>query len=422
MGRLLLLIPTTSYRVGDFLEAARRLDVEVAVGSNRRQVLEKYSQGGTVTLDFRDIEKGVKQILAYARKYPIKAIVPVDEESVELAAKAAEALGLPHNPPASVEATRNKYRFRTRLANSGLPSPWFTLLSVGDDPAKAARVAAYPCILKPLALAAGRGVIRADDTAAFVTAFRRIARILKQPDAAVGGEAGDHILVEAYIPGAEVALEGLLDAGRLNVLALFDKPNPLEGPFFEETIYVTPSRLSDEAQRGIIATTAKALAVLGLRDGPVHAELRINDRGLWMLEVAARSIGGLCARTLRFGAGIGLEELILRHALELPIASLRRESRAAGVMMIPIPRAGILRKVRGVGSARSVSGIEDVTITIPRGQEVVPLPEGYKYLGFIFARADGPDAVEAALREAHRRLDFAIEPPVSDGNVSGEAG
>ncbi len=422
MGRLLLLIPTTSYRVGDFLEAARRLDVEVAVGSNRRQVLEKYARGGTVTLDFRNIEKGVEQILAYARKYPLKAIVPVDDEPVLLAAKASRALGLPHNAPESVEATRNKYRFRTRLANSGLPSPRFTLLSVGDDPAKAARLAAYPCVLKPLALAAGRGVIRVDDAAAFAAAFRRIARILKQPDAAADGEAGDHILVEEYIPGAEVALEGLLRGGRLNVLALFDKPDPLAGPIFEETIYVTPSRLTDEAQRGIIATTAKALAVLGLRDGPVHAELRINGRVPWMLEVAARSIGGLCARALRFGAGIGLEELILRHALGLPIASLRRESRAAGVMMIPVPRAGILRQVLGLESARSVPGVEDVTITIPRGQEIVPLPEGYKYLGFIFAKADGASAVEAALRAAHRRLDFAIEPPVSDSGVSSEAG
>lgn len=422
MARLLLLIPTTSYRVGDFLAAARGLDVEVAVGSNRRQVLEKYAQGGTVTLDFRNLEKGVEQVLAYARNYPLRAIVPVDEESVELAAKACHALGLPHNAPEAVAATRNKYRLRTRLANSGLPAPRFTLVSVGDDPVRAAEAAVYPCVLKPLALAAGRGVIRADDTAAFVAAFRRIVEILKRPDAAADGGAGDHILVEEYVPGGEVALEGLLHGGRLNVLALFDKPDPLEGPYFEETIYVTPSRLSDEAQRTVAATTARAASALGLHDGPIHAELRLNDEGPWVLEVAARSIGGLCARTLRFGAGIGLEELILRHALGLPIASLKRESRAAGVMMIPIPKAGTLREVSGIHAARSVPGVEDITITIPLGQEVVPLPEGYKYLGFIFARADGPAAVEAALREAHCRLDFAIEPSVSAGDVGSEAG
>ena len=413
MGRLLLLVPTTSYRVGDFLDAAHRLGVDVAVGSNRRQVLEQYAKGKTVTLDFTDLEKGVAQIRAYAREYPLHAIVPVDDEPVPLAAEASQALGLPHNSPESVAATRDKYRLRTRLANSGLPSPWFTVVSVDDDPAPAAGAAVYPCVLKPLALSAGRGVIRADDAAAFRAAFRRIARILKQPDAGTYGT--DRILVEEYIPGAEVAVEGLLRGGRLTVLALFDKPDPLEGPFFEETIYTTPSRLPADEQRGIIATTAKALAALGLRDGPVHAELRINDRGHWLVEAAARSIGGLCARALRFGAGVRLEEIILRHALGLPIESVERESRAAGVMMIPIPEAGILRHVQGLAEARAVPGIADVTITIPVGHPVVPPPEGYRYLGFIFAGADDPAAAEAALREAHRRLRFDIEP-------AGEAG
>ncbi|MCZ6606483.1 MAG: ATP-grasp domain-containing protein [Alphaproteobacteria bacterium] len=413
MGRLLLLVPTTSYRVGDFLDAAHRLGVDVAVGSNRRQVLEQYAKGKTVTLDFTDLEKGVAQIRAYAREYPLHAIVPVDDEPVPLAAEASQALGLPHNTPESVAATRDKYRLRTRLANSGLPSPWFTVVSVDDDPAPAAGAAVYPCVLKPLALSAGRGVIRADDAAAFRAAFRRIARILKQPDAGTYGT--DRILVEEYIPGAEVAVEGLLRGGRLTVLALFDKPDPLEGPFFEETIYTTPSRLPADEQRGIIATTAKALAALGLRDGPVHAELRINDRGHWLVEAAARSIGGLCARILRFGAGVRLEELILRHALGLPIESVERESRAAGVMMIPIPEAGILRQVQGLAEARAVPGVDDVTITIPVGHPVVPPPEGYRYLGFIFAGADDPTAAEAALREAHRRLRFDIEP-------AGEAG
>lgn len=407
MGRLLLLVPTTSYRVGDFLDAARRLGVDVAVGSNQRQVLEQYARGKTVTLDFTDLEKGVAQIRAYVREYPLHAIVPVDDEPVLLAAEASRALGLPHNTPESVAATRDKYRLRTRLANSGLPSPWFTVVSVDDDPAPAAGAAVYPCVLKPLALSAGRGVIRADDAAAFRAAFRRIAHILKQPDAGTYGT--DRILVEEYIPGAEVAVEGLLRGGRLTVLALFDKPDPLEGPFFEETIYTTPSRLPADAQRGIVATTAKALAALGLLDGPVHAELRINDRGHWMVEAAARSIGGLCARVLRFGAGVRLEELILRHALDLPIESVERENRAAGVMMIPTPEAGILRQVQGLADARAVPGIDDVTITIPAGHPVVPPPEGYRYLGFIFAHADDAAAAEAALREAHRRLRFDIE-------------
>ncbi|MFQ5973770.1 MAG: ATP-grasp domain-containing protein [Alphaproteobacteria bacterium] len=410
MARVLLLIPTTSYRVSDFLTAAHRLGVEVAVASDRRQVLEKYSKGRTVTVDFSNHGRGVQQIAEYARKSPLAAIVPVDEETILLAAEASNALGLPHNSIASVEAAHNKYRFRTLLAEAGFPSPRFELLSTRDDPTRAAGRAIYPCVLKPLALSASRGVIRANDPEAFVDAFHRIVQILNQTQRAGDGSSADHILVEGYITGVEVALEGLLDGGRLNVLAVFDKPDPLEGPFFEETIYVTPSRLSDGTQESIAATVAKAVAVLGLSNGPIHAELRINDRGAWIVEIAARSIGGLCARILRFGAGIGLEELILRHALQLPIAAMERERRAAGVMMIPIPRAGILRSVDGLEKARSVAGVHDVTISIPLGHEVIPLPEGYRYLGFIFAKGNNPGIVEDTLREAHRRLAFGIEP------------
>ncbi|MCH7543886.1 MAG: ATP-grasp domain-containing protein [Proteobacteria bacterium] len=408
--RLLLLVPTTSYRVADFLDAAHSLGAEIAVGSNRRQVLEEFAEGRTVTLDFHDLEKGVGQIVAYADEYPLSAIVAVDEEVTVLAAMASEALGLPHNAPDAVAAARNKYRMRTRLANSGLASPEFRLLSVGDDAGRAARMSFYPCVLKPLALSASRGVIRVDDAEAFVAAFHRIARILEQPDAAAGGDEARHILAEGYIAGTEVALEGLLRAGRLVPLALFDKPDPMEGPFFEETIYLTPSRLPAGVQDAITEATQRAAAALGLEDGPIHAEMRIVDGVPWVVEIAARSIGGLCSRILRFGAGVTLEELILGHALGLPVPSVEREGRAAGVMMIPVPRAGRLREVRGLDAARAVAGIEEVTISIATGGELVPLPEGYKYLGFIFAKAETPQAAEQALRQAHGALLFDIGP------------
>jgi biotin carboxylase len=408
--RLLLLIPTTSYRVADFLDAACRLNVAVAVGSNQRHVLEAFADGRTVTIDFRDPEKGVREICAYARDHPLSAVLGVDEETTVLAAQASKALGLAHNAPESVEATANKFRFRTVLANSGLLTPPFSLLTVDADPERAARDATYPCVLKPLMLSGSRGVIRADNPDKFITAFHRITRILKQPDVVTLGDTAKHILVEGYVAGREVALEGLLDGGRLKVLALFDKPDPLEGPFFEETIYVTPSRLPEAWQSRVMDATVQAVGALGLKDGPIHAELRYNDQGPWIIEMGARSIGGLCARALRFGAGISLEELILSHVLGLPIETMAREDKATGVMMIPIPRAGVLESVEGLEAARRVSGVDNVTITIPMGQEVVPLPEGNKYLGFIFARGDSPEAVEAALRKSHHCLQFRIDP------------
>ena len=274
-----------------------------------------------------------------------------------------------------------------------------------------ARQVEYPCVVKPLSLSASRGVIRADDPAQFVAAFHRLAAILQRPDVATSARRSTReILVERFIPGPEVALEGLLTDGKLRTLALFDKPDPLDGPFFEETLYVTPSRFPPAAQDAIAACTAEVAAALGLRHGPVHAELRVNEQGPWMLEIAPRSIGGLCSRTLRFDDGLSLEALILRHALGFDVEALERETPAAGVMMIPIPRAGILRQVAGQEDARRVAGIEDIRITIPIGREVVPLPEGSRYLGFIFARAETPAGVESALREAHRRLTFVITP------------
>ncbi len=309
---------------------------------------------------------------------------------------------------AAVAAARNKYELRQCLAAAGLPAPRFRRIPLDEDPFLAARGVEFPCVLKPLALSASRGVIRADTVDQFVAAFRRIRAILAREDVTVTGEAARFLLAEAYIPGVEVALEGLLAGGGLQTLAIFDKPDPLEGPYFEETLYVTPSRLPAQIQETVSAATLKAARALGLEEGPVHAELRINEDGVWVLELAARSIGGLCSRTLRFGAGMTLEELILRHALGWKIPSYDREGRAAGVMMIPIPRAGRLQAVRGKEAAEAVPDVEEVVITAHLGQELVPLPEGWQYLGFIFARAATPEAVERALRQAHACLAFDI--------------
>jgi biotin carboxylase len=335
--------------------------------------------------------------------------VPVDDLTTVVAAAVGQRLGLKANSLPAVAIARDKHAMRRCLAATGVPVPRFRLARLADDPAALAADVEYPCVLKPLALSASRGVIRANDPREFVAAFRRIAAILESVEAPLPDEARRALLVEEFIPGREVALEGLLIGGTLHVLALFDKPDPLDGPFFEETIYVTPSRLAAAVQAEIAAATRDACSALGLTEGPIHAELRLNERGPFVLEIAARSIGGLCSRTLTFGTGLSLEELILCHALGRPLESLERERRAAGVMMIPIPRAGRLASVRGADEAAAVDGVEDVAITTHPGQEVVPLPEGWQYLGFIFARAETPDAGEHALRRAHALLRFDIE-------------
>lgn len=425
--RILLLLPTRTYRATDFLNAALRLEVEVVIASEEAATTADRSPRHTLVLDFGNPMVATQAIVDFALANPIAAIVGVDDDTTLLATTASAALALPHNPVAAAIATRNKYLLRHTLATHGVPCPKFRRLRLHDSAAEISTQISFPCVLKPLSLSASRGVIRADNPPQFTKAFQRIRRLLqslkekgrtaetcgwgfqpRRPQYPGSEHPPTGVLVEDYIPGIEVALEGILLEGKLKMLALFDKPDPLEGPFFEETLYVTPSRLSAAVQDELCSATAEAAAALGLQHGPVHAELRYNESGAHLIEIAARTIGGLCSRTLRFGTGMSLEELVIRHAIGKQVETLHREKQAAGVMMIPVPKAGILGEVRGKTAAHSVDGIAEVNITIPIGGEVVPLPEGARYLGFIFARAQTPEAVEAALREAHRRLEFVI--------------
>ena len=407
--RVLLLLPTTSYRTPDFLEAASKLELDVTVASEEPSTLERLNPSGLLTLDFTNLATCADRVAAFSAQIPVAAVVGVDERTVVVAAAVASRLGLPHNAVAAVTAAGNKAEMRNRLAKAGVASPRHRLFRVDADPQAAAREAHYPCVLKPTCLSASRGVIRADDPAQFVAAWERLARILGDPVVATrGGDAAREVLVEDFVLGVEVAVEGLLAGGQLRVLALFDKPDPLDGPFFEETIYVTPSRLPQQVQATCAETARAAAQALGLTEGPIHAEMRISGSKISVVEIAARSIGGLCSRTLRFGTGMSLEELILRHALALEIPSAERDIMAAGVMMIPIPKAGVLQEVRGLAAAREVPGVEEVTISAHVGARLVPLPEGDRYLGFIFSRAGTPERAEAALREAHSRLEFRI--------------
>ena len=411
MPRLLLLISTQSYRAGAFLDAARALGVEFTVGSNRAQALAGLNPAGHLELDFRDPNAALERIVEFSRRHPIDAVVAADDDGALLAARASRALGRVAHAPEAVAMARDKLAAREAFARAGLLTPEHVTVPIGDDPSSWAARVRYPCVLKPRGLSASRGVIRADDAVGFGAAFRRIAAMLAaEPPRASGEPPIDSLLVERFIPGEEVALEGLVTGGALETLAIFDKPDPLDGPFFEETLYVTPTRKREELQREIHDTAARAIGALGLGHGPVHAEFRLNAEGVWPLEIAPRSIGGLCSRALRFGEGESLETLLLRHALDLDVRNVRRERAASGVMMIPIPRAGILRGIGGIERARGEPGITDVRISIPVGARLTPLPEGSQYLGFVFARGAEPEEVEQALRRAHQRLTFDIAP------------
>jgi biotin carboxylase len=429
MGKdcIVLVVYTTSYGVEAFVDAARRVGAEVVVASDRCPVLDGHWRwpADSLVIDFYDPAAAAEVIVAAARARPdapVRAVLPVGGEVPALvSALAARRLGLPSNDPAAVAAAGNKLRMRELCARAGasdragpstLVPAFFAVPFDADAGAVADQVAAtigWPCVVKPLLLSASRGVMRADDPADLRRALDRLRRLLARPELLeMDPIASRQILVEAFVPGPEVALEGLLFGGALHRLALFDKPDPLDGPFFEETIYVTPSRLAPEIQAAIDAAVVAAARAMGLSTGPVHAELRLGAGAPVVIDLAARPIGGLCTRTLRFDRGWPLEELLIRQALGQDVRHAAREEGASGVMMIPIPRGGVLRGVAGLEAARAVPGVEDLVISVRPGELLVPLPEGASYLGFIFARGDSPSVVEEALRAAHRHLTFSI--------------
>ncbi|HVO99637.1 MAG TPA: ATP-grasp domain-containing protein [Bryobacteraceae bacterium] len=387
--RVLLVAATTGYQTRVFSKVAQEIGLEIVPATDRCHSLDDPWGDNAIPVRFDNPADGLEHAES---RGPFDGIVAVGDKPAYAAAFLAEQLGLKFSPAEAVHAARNKFLARENFRTAGLRTPGYKLVEKLDVDVN------FPCVLKPLGLSGSRGVIRANDPSEYKRAFARIADIAEPP-----------LLVEDFIPGHEYALEGIVTDGRLRVLALFDKPDPLDGPFFEETIYVTVPE-----QRAISETAQQAVTALGLTDGPVHAEMRVNDLGVWMLEVAARPIGGLCSRVLRFAGGVSLEELILRHAVGEDISGATLEAGAHGVMMIPIPREGIFESASGIEDAQAIPDVEDVVITAKQGQAMIPLPEGASYLGFIFSRAETPEGAVAALRRAHGclKFNFALTLPV----------
>ncbi len=416
MRRLLLVATTTGYQTRAFGDAAARVGVELVFATDRCGVLDDPWRDSAIPVRFHAPAASVRLIVAAHRARPFAAVMAVGDRPATLAARAREVLGLQGHSAAAAAAARHKLESRTRLHSAGLPTPSFIVQSLATAAATLPGAVTFPAVVKPVSLSGSRGVMRVDDEAGLARAIERLRALMARPDIRVERDpAHDLLLVESFIAGHEFALEGLMTGGVLRTLAIFDKPDPLDGPFFEETIYLAGSGLGEAEARRIEAAVAAAARAIGLHHGPVHAECRVNAAGVFVLEVAARPIGGICARSLRFehpygDARISLEELLLRHALGEDVSGWQREAQASGVMMIPIPRRGVYKGVMGVDAAREVSGVDDVVITAKLDQLLLPLPEGASYLGFIFAHGETPAQVDTALRAAHGRLTFTVVP------------
>lgn len=414
MQRILFFTATTGYQARAFEDAARDLGVDLVYATDHCHRLGDAWRDGAVPVKFHDPALSMRRVREVTAGRPPTGVVAVGDRPARLAAYVAADLGLPFHPPHGTEVAASKVLTRGRLLAADLPVPWFVSLPL-DAPVHefAARVR-FPCVVKPLALSASRGVMRADTPDEFVAALARLGAILGSPDVrAQHDPAHDEVLVEGFVPGLEYALEGVMEHGALRVLAIFAKPLPLDGPYFEETIYVTPPGLNQASERAMADVIARAALAIGLHHGPVHAECRVNETGIFVLEVAARPIGGLCARSLRFlsraGEAQSLEHLLLRHACGEPLGGYGREPRASAVMMIPVPGRGHYRRTGGVEAALAVPGVDEVVMTAKPGQLLEPLPEGHTYPGFIFARGDLPEDAVRAVTDAHRHLRIELD-------------
>src|SRR5258708_32017246 len=406
MKRVLVFAGKLGYHTRSFDAAARRVGVELGFVTDRCHQLDDPWGDRAVAVHFESAEVAVYTVLEKIRDggERVDGILALGDRPAVAAAYVARGLGITYNHPAAVEACRSKLRMREVFRDAGLLVPWFRAVALQPAPEPALLGISYPCVLKPLSLSASTGVIRANNREEFLAAAARVRRVLESPEILANREANlDQMIVEGYIPGREVAVEGLLTDGEFRVLAIFDKADSLEGPFFEETIYVAPSRLTEMQQKEIEACAVGAVRALGLSHGPVHAEFRINEEGVWPLEVAPRPIGGLCARALRFVSSesdetIGLEELLLRQAVEMPVGDWRREAAASGVMMIPVPASGVLERIEGEAAARAVVGVTDLEITARLHDYIAAWPDGSSYLGFLFARGESADEGDPGLR------------------------
>jgi hypothetical protein len=422
--RLLLFTNKLGYQTRSFEEAAQGLNVEIVYVTDRCHQLQDPWGDRAIPVHFEAPQSAASSVVENLNGKAVDGIMALGDRPVVSAAYAARELAITYNHPAAVEACRSKLRTREVFRDAGLRTPWFRTITLNPLPEPALLGISYPCVLKPLSLSASQGVIRANNREEFSAAAERIRRLLQSPDIRSTREPDlDQILVEGYIPGREVAVEGLMTDGVVRILAIFDKPDPLEGPYFEESIYVTPSSRPVRQQHDITKVTTECAIAMGLTHGPLHAEFRINEEGIWPLEIAARPIGGLCARALRFTRGdlssayiedksadLGLEELLLRHALGLPGSDWPRETCASGVMMIPVPTSGIFERIDGEEAARAIPGITELLITARLHDYVTAWPEGSSYLGFLFSKAETPGEVEQALRKAHAELRFTLTP------------
>lgn len=402
LKKLLVILPANTYRAQRFLEAARKLGVDVFIATDSDFSPPDPSNSVIDGISFCDPKEAGRQIADIIRHQGPMSVLAVDEAAVEVAEWTRVALGLIDHPNSGILATRDKRELRQRLRENNISQPkTFDILELeqgrGEIP--------FPVVVKPSKGSGSIGVTKAQNQQELTKSLITVQDVIAKMTI-----SNQCIVVEEYIPGVEFAVDILVTDGKLHVLVIFEKPDPLVGPFFAETIYVTPPHLTDSQLEALHSVIQKCIRALSINNGPLHLELRLTSANDWVpIDIASRSIGGNCSNALAFASNTSLEELIIQNALGLEVINTQRERRASGVYMIPAETLGTLVAVHGVEAALKVRFVEDIQITVKPGTKTVPLPFDNQYLGFIFAKAPGAKTVEKALRTARALLEIEVD-------------
>ena len=393
MKKLLLVIPENSYKSNDFVFAAEKLGIDFMIITDSEQVSSKFSD--TVIINKFDAELNKNNI---KKLKDVTHVLPVDHSALKFSGYLVDLLEVKGNKLESINLSMNKYESR-KIFNSLLDIKANNEIIKNIDDINIFINKNGTSVLKPNYGTASKSVLKINNVEKNKEQIEKLMQDCFDQD----------LVIEEYIDGKEYALEGTIINSELKKIVIFDKPVEYKHPYFEESIYITPSELSSEAEKRVVSIVDKACKKIGLEDGPVHVEFKINENQIFIIEINPRMIGGLCSRCLSFGLfKVSLEEIILHAFMNNELKNIELLNNYVGVLMIPTPKSGKFISINKK-ELENIQNISNVEITVPEGSDLLEPPYGDKYLGFAFSQGIDKKTVNESLLTAMNLANPIIE-------------
>ncbi len=393
MKKLLLVIPENSYKSNDFVVAAEKLGIDFLIITDSEQVSSKFSD--TVIINKFDAELNKNNL---KKLKDVTHVLPVDHSALKFSGYLVDLLEVKGNKLESINLSMNKYESR-KIFNSLLDIKVNNEIIKNIDDVNTFINKNGTSVLKPIYGTASKSVLKINNVEKNKEQIEKLMQDCFDQD----------LVIEEYIDGKEYALEGTIINSELKKIVIFDKPVEYKHPYFEESIYITPSELSSEAEKRVVSIVDKACKKIGLEDGPVHVEFKINENQIFIIEINPRMIGGLCSRCLSFGLfKVSLEEIILHAFMNNELKNIELLNNYVGVLMIPTPKSGKFISINKE-ELENIPNISNVEITVPEGSDLLEPPYGDKYLGFAFSQGIDKKTVNESLLTAMNLANPIIE-------------